>query len=115
MRVKHFVSNSVKQTVVKGFNITPEGQEEAEFTLKGVVKDIDKAVKKIRNNGNINFVAFTDPKIETVTAVVPIEIFNAIAINENDAKELDKLTYANEAIIKIQNWITNNAPNNDEK
>lgn len=115
MRVKKYVSNSVKQTVVKGFNIERDGQHEAEFVLKGVVKDIDKAVKKIRANGNNNFVSFTEPKIETVTAVVPIEIFNAIALNENEINELDKIAYANQAIIAIQNWITENAGDNNTK
>lgn len=101
MKRKKFVSSTSKQSVIKGMTITPEGNKEVFYTLKGTVKDTDKAVAKIRKQGDKNFVSFTEPKIQTVKHVIPVEVFDTIAIDESTTENMELITFINSAIDKL--------------
>ena len=101
MKVKKNVSTTKTTTTVIGFTVQ-EGENEpsnVRYTVDGNYTDPFKAMMKVRKTDPM-FTISQEPTINHTKAYVPIDVFNAIAVNDPDITTTEE--YINKAIEALQ-------------
>ena len=101
MKVKKNVSTTNTTTTVEGFTVKEGASEPSKisYTINGNYPDAVKAMMQIRKTDPMFTIAH-EPFIYHVKAYVPIDVFNAIAVNDPDITTTEE--YINKAIEALQ-------------
>ena len=101
MKVKKNVSTTKTTTTVDGFTVQDGATEPSKisYTINGNYPDAVKAMLRVRKTDPM-FTISSEPTITHTKAYVPIDVFNAIAVNDPDITTTEE--YINNAIAALQ-------------
>lgn len=101
MKVKKNVSTTKTTTTVEGFTVKEGASEPSKiiYTINGNYPDALKAMMCVRKNDPMFTIAH-EPVINHIKAYIPIDVFNAIAVNDPDITTTEE--YITKAIEALQ-------------
>lgn len=104
MKLKKYVTNARKFTVISGYTLSNDSNDPTEvtYTLNGTIKTAEKAIKKARSFDPF-FMTNEEPECHTEKMCVPVEIFDAISKDEVTADSCTNLSFATDAIKSLAN------------
>lgn len=104
MKVKKNVSTTKTTTEVHGFTVKEGASEPSKigYIINGNYPDAVKAMMKVRKVDPM-FTISQEPTINHTKAYVPIDVFNAIAVDDPDITTTEE--YINKAIEALQNML----------
>lgn len=103
MKVKRYITHTVKQTSISGFTLADDNAmtpTEVTYTLRGNYSTRDRALNAARRNDAF-FSSANEPIVSDVKLCVPTELFDTIAVDEELASCTPSIEFAIESIRKI--------------
>lgn len=106
MKIKKNVSTTKTTTTVEGFTVREGATEPSKisYTINGNYPDAVKAMRQVRKVDPMFTIAH-EPIINHTKAYVPIDVFNAIAVDDPDITVSNAQEYITKAIESLQNML----------